>query len=633
MVNNIKSHLELTHSRQMSVHKACYNKEMWVLRDSIYKVYIEPLKKYKKNIAKRHLKKILIDIYQSWYFDPTLCLAVSFNNNDHTLHARYNKSGITKKTIEVIKDLIKLNLLYHKTGMPAKNSYRTGPSYTSRIWPTEHLIKYFLEVDFNILNISAHDIDKETIILSKKVGILESPYKPTSKARYKNVPIDYSETPKIRAMRLILACYNLLLRKTHIDIGTAESYYVAAANGWGSKTSCFVEPNSFVHRTFNNGTFNSGGRIYGGWWDKCHPAYKKDILINGNSVVEVSYNAAYLGILYKLEGFNLYDITAGQDMYSINIPEFDNIQESELSNYSPKDLIKFKRFMIKCLIHNGIVATTQTGLCRATIKAIRLEVETINGGIQRPPPNILKKLSYKFLASVFDSIKEKHSVVSHYFLTGMAPRLELIESNMTMNLIEHFTALKVPILTLNEGYIVEKKWGNTLINAMQCSWIEEMYRLETNQNGRPKRSRHLERLTSHENHYNTRHLFAEPSEFNVGYGGGVKRLRLFNKLLDGSSHNGQADSIDMQKLFGGRWSEGCGDIIEIKPIITNDVCTKRYQRSLERHREWLLEGDTEDDSPEIKSRYNSFYSGINSRLYSEWLRSKPLWKHSGKNST
>jgi hypothetical protein len=482
-----------------------------------------------------------------------------------------------------------------------------------------------MSIQFNIINILPHDIDKETVVLNKKVLVLERPKQPTGKDQYKNVAIDYSETPKIRAMRLILACYNLLLRKTHVDIGTAENYYVVTANGQRGKTRCFIDPNSFIHRIFDNSTFNKGGRIYGGWWQKCPSNYKKDILINGNSVIEVTYKAAYLGILYQLEGVNLYDTTAGRDLYDITIPEFDNVTELELANYNRNDLIKFKRFIIKNLIHNGIIATSETGLWRATIKAINSEVYNTNGEIQKPSLNILKKISYKFLASVFDLIKQKHSVVSHYFLAGMAPRLQLIESNMTLNLIEHFTAIKVPILTLHDGYIIEKKWGQTLINAMQCSWIEEMSNLEANQECMPKRSKHLERLTSHENHYNIRHLLSEPSQYTPNSGGRNNKLRRFNNMFERSLPSEQLSRISMENLFQSSWSKWCADIIEIKTTVTSGVYTKRYKTSLKLHQKWLLEGDTEDNSVATKNRYNSFYASINSSLYLDWLRSKPLW--------
>jgi hypothetical protein len=598
---------------------------MWLFCDEIYKVYIEPKKKYKKNIAKRHLQKILIDTYHAWYFDPTLCLSVSFNNNDYTLHSRYNKLKITKKTIALIKDLVNSELLHHKAGMPAKSKYSAGLSYVSRIWPTEQLIKYFLDLKFNIINISAHDIDKETIVLCKKITFQNNSQKQQSKLAYKNIPIDYSDTPKIRAMRLVLACYNLLLRKTHMDISTSDKYYTTTTNAWGAKTQCFIEPNCFIHRKFINSTFKGGGRIYGGWWQNCYSTHRKNILINGNPVVEVAYNGLQLGILYQTVGKNLYDVVGSGDgnIFNVSIPELDNIPETRLGNYSRNELMQFKKFLLRKLTYNGITSTNEDNLWRATIKAITAEQNIVNGLIRRPPRHILKTISHKFLASVFDRIKQKHQLIAHYFLSGVAPKLQLIESNITMNLIEHFTALKVPILTLHDSYIIEQKWGQTLINAMQCSWIEEMSNLETTQNGMPKRSKHLERLTSHDDHWKTRHLLAQPNKITTRTG----TSNFFNR----PTNKPRTTDSNMQSLFKEGWSEWHDNIIKIKPMAISTVSTDRYQTSLKVHREWLLEGDTEDDSIEIKNRYNSFYSDINSGLYTQWLRSKPLWMQTNDN--
>jgi len=95
----------------------------------------------------------------------------------------------------------------------------------------------------------------------------------------------------------------------------------------------------------------------------------------------------------------------------------------------------------------------------------------------------------------------------------------------------------------------------------------------------------------------------------------------FNRPLN----NKQTAKTSMQDLFNTQWSEWCANIFEIKPSSTTAVFTDRYQTSLKLHREWLLEGDTEDDSLKIRDRYNSFYSDINSGLYAQWLRSTPLW--------
>ena len=626
--NFIKSQSELLNSRPIDMYKACYNSKTAVLTDLIYKTYLEPLKKYKRSIAKKHLNKILLDLYHSWYFDPSLCLAVSFNNNDYTLPARYNTIKITKTTISIIKELIVANLLHHKPGMPAKNQYWLGPSYTSRVWPTTQLIKYFLGLRLNIINILAHDIDKETIILNKKIVALKDGAKQKRITKYQNVSVNYSDTPKIRANRLILACYNLLIRKTHIDIGDAEDYFVSSGDQWGTQKKCFITPNCFIYRVFINNTFNNGGRVYGGWWQKCHPTYRKDILINGNPVVEVGFIAIFLEILYEIEKITLPNVTESENMYNVLIPEIDDIPEENFINYSRTDLHLFKKFLLKTLTNNAIRAESKKELFRSTIKAITAEEHTKNSQIFRPPPSILKTISHKFLASVFESIKQKHHLIADYFLSGIGSKLQLIESNITMNLIEHFTALKVPILTLHDSYIIEAKWGQTLINAMKCSWREEISNLKTNKLALPKRSNHLERITSHENHYNTKHLFAEPIKINKSSISAVQaesKLKRLRAIFNSSSDNQQKNKLSIEEFFEIERFHRIKDIIEIRSAPSPKTTTKRYKISLKRHQEWLSEGDTENSSQETTDRYKNFYAGINSTLYAKWLRYKPLW--------
>ena len=631
MVDPVKSHSDLLHSKPIDLHKSCYNKEFWLLRDAIYNNYFKPLHKHKKSIAKRHLLKILIDVYQAWYFDPSLCLSVSFNNNTYTLDNRYNKLKLTKNSIIIIKDLIASGLLYHKDGMPARTRYRTGPSYTSRVWPTNLLIKYFLGLQLNVCNISAHDIDKEPIILTKKVMLQKDPQKPGGITRYKNVPIDYSDTPRIRTMRLILACYNLFLRKTHIDICTAENYYVTAFNEWGIETKCFISPNCFMHRTFINNTFNKGGRIYGGWWQKCHSVDRKNILINGNPIVEIAYKAAHLAILYRIEGQNLYDLANDRDIYDVIIPELDNVTDSELINYSRTELTQFKSFLIKQLTHNAITTTNENDLWRRTIKAITSEEYTAKGNVHRPPPSILNKISYKFLSSIYGRIRQKHQKIAHYFLSGVGPKLQFIESNITMKLIEHFTALKVPILTIHDTYIIEQKWGQTLINAMQCGWDEEISNLKKDLSVTPKRSRYLKRLTHNKNGDQTPYSLTLPIKIDNwpnDYSRKVYKIsQLKNVFRKGqnitNTHNG-----NIQAAYKERFDIRDNNMFEIQLITPDKKTTERYQKSFRIHKDWLSEGDTEDDTPEINERYNSFYASINSKLYSQWLHFKPLWMQS-----
>lgn len=618
MVDDIKKYsipltrAELMHSRPMDVHQACYHKGMWELRDKLYTNNLRPLMEYESNAVKRQLQKLLVDVFQAWFHDPTLLIAVSFNNNDYVLDKRYNKIHITQKIIFIIKQLIRDGYLYYHKGMPKRDAFRVGPSYLPRIWPSELLIEEFKQLKFNLLDIRSHDIGRETIILNKKV-----PLPKEYKDKYKNVPIDYSDTPNIRAMRLIMTCYNELLRTTHIDIANAEKDYVSSYNEWGNETKCFIKPFSFVYRSFSDSTFNKGGRIYGAWWERCASLHRQHIYINGNPTVEIDYNSTHPAILYQMKGLNYFQMSGGRDLYALSIPLLDEVTDDQLEGYTRKDLEIFKRFLVKKLTLFALNAESEESLWSATVQGITAEHRNPESAVKRPPSSILPKISNDFLASVFTTIKQKHYPIEDYFLSGIAPELQRIDSNITSNLIEHFTALKVPILTIHDSYIVEKKWGQTLVNAMQSAWMEEMSRIKENPESKPKRSKFLYRLTSRDNFFHFRNSLEIPIELEAtqGYQGGRTKLK-------------QIGDFEPNHSTANYWSQWNSEAVEVKASTIDYTVTERYQMSLKRFQDWLREPDSElglDDLPDIKERYENLKSSINIDLYQYWKREKPLW--------
>ena len=46
-----------------------------------------------------------------------------------------------------------------------------------------------------------------------------------------------------------------------------------------------------VRRIFNNGSFDEGGRFYGGWWERVPSRYRSHITIDGMPTVEMNYAA------------------------------------------------------------------------------------------------------------------------------------------------------------------------------------------------------------------------------------------------------------------------------------------------------------------------------------------------------
>ncbi|MBW2366981.1 MAG: hypothetical protein JRH15_03750 [Deltaproteobacteria bacterium] len=54
--------------------------------------------------------------------------------------------------------------------------------------------------------------------------------------------------------------------------------------------------NKRLRRVFNNGSFEQGGRFYGGWWANLPRDCRKYIRINGKDVVECDYSGYHINM-------------------------------------------------------------------------------------------------------------------------------------------------------------------------------------------------------------------------------------------------------------------------------------------------------------------------------------------------
>ena len=77
----------------------------------------------------------------------------------------------------------------------------------------------------------------------------------------------------------------------------------------------------FVRRIFNNGSFDEGGRFYGGWWQSIPREFRKHITINHKPTEEVDYSGHHLRILYALKEKKLAGYPYEVKSSSRNTPE------------------------------------------------------------------------------------------------------------------------------------------------------------------------------------------------------------------------------------------------------------------------------------------------------------------------
>ena len=428
----LKTAEELEHSRLLDVHTWSEHGEVNEFINLIHKEHFSsPLSNRSAALSKtgkKHLKKVLLDLYVAWVDDPTLCIAVHLNVNRYRARSRYNKLSISKKTIEVVKTLNDLDLVHLVKGYIRREE--GGKSRVSRIWPTEKLIKHFSKARFRIFEIQIHE-DKEPIVLRNE----------------KKEDIPYEDTAETNRMRGVLRAYNELLRRTHIDCSHLDQPFVLKSNGTRININ---QRDKFVRRIFNNSSFQQGGRFYGGWWQQIPSEDRPYIKINGMRTLEVDYSNLHAVLLYARRGIH-YGEDIGGDAYDIDVPE---LYDRKLS-----------RLVAKAMLLVAINADDESGAFQAARNKIREE--------ETKDPDVIPadtKFTNNLLQKVLDQIREKHPLIEDMFLSGAGVDLQYIDSQITEKIIQHFTSLDIPVLPIHDSYVIQSDYVGDLRIAMHTAF-------------------------------------------------------------------------------------------------------------------------------------------------------------------
>lgn len=133
--------------------------------------------------------------------------------------------------------------------------------------------------------------------------------------------IDYDDTEETIRMRTRLGQWNeFIMQQHHVDLllkdDELEKVFETNRDDeeeekafWQEEQQpSYVELNRVrLHRVFNNGSFEQGGRFYGGWWQSIPSKYRPCITINGHATREFDYSNLHAAILYAQVGLPLQD--------------------------------------------------------------------------------------------------------------------------------------------------------------------------------------------------------------------------------------------------------------------------------------------------------------------------------------
>jgi hypothetical protein len=429
--------IDWRHSRPLDVHTWSHYPEINKVVDTVFNTFSDDDKNLirgrSNNIGrasgKTHLKVILLDLYVAWLTDPTLSIGVGMSNASYVVNSRYNALYISPRIRPIVHILHKIGFIDLVNG----SNDRTGSgnnNHTTRIRAAGPLHLLFAEMGLEIFQIDSHH-QKECIILkdldTDEEGNTIKITVNGKKKKVKSKPVEYDDNEFTNHARSILSRYNQLLSETYIDILFLDEPFITRTNKYNKIQKIPInQQNKFVRRIFSRRKWDKNGRFYGGWWQQIPSHLRRQIAINNLPTVEVDYKGLHASILAAEHG--QYNKTG--DIYSLGDQVFEHFD------------LKKQRQLVKFLVLTAINAKDKG----SAFSAFR------SGCPTGTPEKSLKNLQLEQLLTAFIN---KHPYLEENLCNDEGIRLMFLDSQITSIIIETFTDMKKPILSIHDSYIVQ----------------------------------------------------------------------------------------------------------------------------------------------------------------------------------
>ncbi len=370
-----------------------------------------PCRNRNKHMLKVALNMVLTNLLIQHFSSPNYYSRVSFNKNNYNLIKRYNPYEIGYVSVKgAILGLLDQGYIQFLIGYQDPNS---GEKRQTRIRPTAKLTELLI-TNHSISIANFRDIEQgQEIVLKNDEKKL----------------INYKDTDKTNSMRKVIKAYNKLLLKSEIKLSSTD----AEIDGSIKKQNLNLSAVRY-HRSFNNGSFELGGRFYGPWWQSVSSELRKHILINGNPTVELDYSAMHIHLLYSREGKKYYRLfPEGDDPYL-------------LDGYGD-----YERKVLKY----GILIALNAANKSQGLHAIR---EKLN------EEGLFKK--GLDLHGILNQFCAKHPLISHYLYSQIGLETQYTDSCVAEYVIKKLTRKGIISLCIHDSFIVEEKHKGLLRDLM-----------------------------------------------------------------------------------------------------------------------------------------------------------------------
>ncbi|PKN09758.1 MAG: hypothetical protein CVU73_02115 [Deltaproteobacteria bacterium HGW-Deltaproteobacteria-8] len=231
---------------------------------------------------------------------------------------------------------------------------------------------------------------------------------------------EYEDTPETILFREQVNTINGWLESVEIDF---DEYYWPGGRPVDSR-------DRRLRRVFTQGRFDSGGRLFGGFWQPLgKEARRKGLMINGEDVVELDYGQMNPRILYGLCGVEPPE----GDAYAI--PGFQH--------------------------HRSGVKKIMNAMLFATKRLVRM------------PKGVRKAFEERHrVEEVMVAIEATHPAITSCFFTGIGHEAQFTESQVLVDVLLTLRDLGIPALPVHDSVIVGKSNQDKVREVMLSCFLK-----------------------------------------------------------------------------------------------------------------------------------------------------------------
>ena len=182
-------------------------------------------------------------------------------------------------------------------------------------------------------------------------------------------------------------------------------------------------------RIFARGSMSKGGRFYQPWWQNMLSAYRRYILIDGESTVECDFTAMSLSQLYAKEGITY---SKGQDPYDLGLPNWLGAKDE-------------RRGVIKKFV-NALLNDEDS------IYELRAKQSRIVDGLTHD--------------ELLEKFRSTHPEIKHYIDQRIGLQLHFEDSSIADAIMSFCNKSGIVALPIHDSFIVKKRHKDELIQIM-----------------------------------------------------------------------------------------------------------------------------------------------------------------------